>query len=93
MKEINNFINEKLIVGKNIIHTTKSKYTIKDLQEALNYYEEYYDEFPEEKGEYPNWGELDNFFSNENWCEALMNGEDDSLVKIVDAIFDILYKK
>ena len=93
MKEINNFINEKLIIGKNIIHTTKSKYTIKDLQEALNYYEEYYDEFPEEKGEYPNWGELDNFFSNENWCEALMNGEDDSLVKIVDAIFDILYKK
>lgn len=93
MKEINNFINEKLIVGKNIIHTTKSKYTIKDLQEALNYYEEYYDEFLEEKGEYPNWGELDNFFSNENWCEALMNGEDDSLVKIVDAIFDILYKK
>lgn len=93
MKELNNFINEKLIVGKNIIHTVKSKYTLKDLQEALNYYEEYYDEFPEEKGEYPNWGELDNFFSNEKWCEALMNGEDDSLVKIVDAIFDILYQK
>ena len=71
----------------------KSKFTINDLKEALDYYEEYYKEFPEEKGEYPNWGEFDNFFKNDKWCQALMDGENDPLVKIVDGIFDALYSK
>ena len=71
----------------------KSKFTINDLKEALDYYEEYYKEFPEEKGEYPNWGELDNFFQNYKWCKALMDGDSDPLVIIVDKIFDALYSK
>ena len=36
----------------------KTKFTINDLREALDYYEEYNKEFPEEKGEYPNWENL-----------------------------------
>lgn len=84
MKDIKNFICESA--------SKKSKYTIKDLKEALDYFETYYDEFPEEKGIYPNWGEIDNFFSNEKWCEALMDGEKDPLVQIVDNIFESLYE-
>lgn len=86
-------LKEKILNESN---NQKSKFTIKDLKEALDYYEEYYKEFPEEKGEYPNWGELDNFFSNEDWCEALMAGgskDDDPLVIIVDKIFNALYSK
>ena len=86
MKNIIELINEST-------SNKKTKYTIKDLQEALNYYEDYYEEFPEEKGQYPNWGELDNYFSNEKWCEALMDGENDPLVEVVDKIFDVLYDK
>jgi len=71
----------------------KTKFTINDLREALDYYEEYYKEFPEEKGEYPNWGEFDNYFSNKKWYKALMDGKEDPLVVIVDQIFDALYSK
>ena len=84
MRNIKNFICESA--------SKKSKYTIKDFQEALKYFEDYYEEFPEEKGTYPNWGELDNYFSNEKWCEALMDGEKDPLVQIVDNIFEVLYE-
>ena len=83
-------LKEKILNESN---NQKSKFTIKDLKEALDYYEEYYKEFPEEKGEYPNWGELDNFFKNDKWCQALMDGEEDPLVIIVDKIFDALYSK
>ena len=85
MKDLKEIINES--------KTQKSKFTINDLKEALDYYEEYYKEFPEEKGEYPNWGELDNFFKNDKWCQALMDGEEDPLVIVVDKIFDALYSK
>lgn len=79
---------------KNIIDTinessNKSKYKYDDFKEALNYFEDYYKEFPEEKGNYPNWGELDNYFSNEKWCQALMDGEKDPAVEIIDRIFDV----
>ena len=85
MKDLKEIINES--------KAQKSKFTINDLKEALDYYEEYYKEFPEEKGEYPNWGELDNFFKNDKWCQALMDGEEDPLVIVVDKIFDALYSK
>ena len=85
MKDLKEIINES--------KAQKSKFTINDLKEALDYYEEYYKEFPEEKGEYPNWGELDNFFKNDKWGQALMDGEEDPLVIIVDKIFDALYSK
>ena len=85
MKDLKEIINESKV--------QKSKFTINDLKEALDYYEEYYKEFPEEKGEYPNWGELDNFFKNDKWCQALMDGEKDPLVIVVDKIFDALYSK
>lgn len=84
MKDIKNFIGESA--------SKKTKYTIKDFQEALQYFEDYYEEFPEEKGNYPNWGEFDNFFSNEKWCKALMDGEKDPLVQIIDNIFEVLYE-
>ena len=83
---------------KNIIDTinessNKSKYTYDDFKEALDYFGDYYKEFPEEKGAYPNWGELDNYFSNEKWCQALMDEEKDPAVEIVDRIFDVFFAK
>jgi len=38
-------------------------------------------------------GELDNFFKNDEWCQVLMDGEEDPLVIIVDKIFNALYSK
>ena len=82
MKNIIELINES---------TKKSKYTIEDLKQAIEYLEEYYKEFPEENGNYPNWGEIDNYFKNEKFCKALMDGDNDPIIKIIDKIVDVFY--
>lgn len=83
MKDLVTLINESNI-------PKKTKFTLDDLKEGLEYLEDYYDEFPEEKGEYPNWGEL-NTFSKREFEEALMNGDDDLTVYILDRIWDAYY--
>lgn len=70
-----------------------SKYTIVDIIQAIHYLNDYYEKLPEEKGEYPNWGELDNYFNNSDFCESLMYGDEDGAIKIMDMIWETFYAK
>ena len=86
-------LNESIITALNEgFEQTSSRFELSDLEEAIEYFNDYYNEFPEEKGEYPNWGEFDNYFTDPDWTDALMNGDDDPLVAIVNKIYELFYK-
>ena len=69
----------------------QTKFSFEDLKQGIKYLEDYYNEFPEEKGDFPNYGELDNYFKNEKFLNALMDGDDDPLVLLVDQIAELFF--
>ena len=89
IKNPNKLIKKHLNEG---FEETSTDFKISDLKEALQYFDTYYEEFPDEVGEYPNWGELDDYFTNPDWRRALMAGIEDPLVAIVDKIYELFYK-
>lgn len=90
--KVKKYLNESLKSLNEGFEETSTRFDMGDLEEAIKYFDTYYEEFPDEKGEYPNWGELDDYFTNPDWCDALMNRDDDPLVAIVDKIYELFYK-
>lgn len=90
--KVKKYLNESLKSLNEGFEETSTRFDMGDLEEAIKYFDTYYEEFPDEKGEYPNWGELDDYFTNPDWCDALMNRDNDPLVAIVDKIYELFYK-
>lgn len=73
----------------------KTIFSIDDFFQATEYLKDYYKEFPEEKGQYPNWGELDNYFDNPKLTDALCYNwdkyENDPVIQLINKYTEIFY--
>ena len=81
IKKFDKFINEDFT-------SNMTKYSFEDFIDALHYMQEWY----EEDGSYPNWGETE-WTENEDFREDLMAGADDATVNLLDEIYNLYFKK